>query len=330
VRRENNRTIDKYLKRIQHELRLLSFHYGLVSSLGDPNVNQIEITNACNYRCPMCPQSTTMTRSIEYMDFSFYKKIFRKLYPSNLPIYLHLLGEPLMHPDLEKMIRYGKSRGHEIGVFTNGSLLTEENSRKIIAAGLDYLVISFEVFEETFNQLRKGGNFNQVRENVINFLKLKGLKRKPRVTISSITLTKEERFEHGFWRSKVDKFIEKEIHDWSGDVPKITRIAGRKRTGRKTCLLPWIRMAVLVDGKVVPCCVDYDGKYVVGDLKTDSLKSVWNGGKMNKLRKALLEGRKGDIELCSKCTLGSEVKGILRTRLHLLYRTKSLISRVYA
>ena len=86
----------------------------------------------------------------------------------------------------------------------------------------------------------------------------------------------------------------------------------------------------MVDGKVVPCCVDYDGKYIVGDLKTDSLKSVWNGGKMIKLRKALLEGRKGDIELCSKCTLGPEVKGILRNRLYLLYRTNSSISRSLA
>lgn len=326
--------IKDFSKRIHGKLRLLSFHYGLTRSLGNPNISQIETTNACNYRCPMCPHTIGMTRSLEYMDFRFYKKIIGKLYPSNGPIYLHFLGEPLMHPDLDKMIRYGKSKGYEMGLSTNGSLLTQETSKKIIDEGLDHLVISFEIIEETFNKLRKGGNFNLVRENIIRFLQLRSLKNqeKPRVTISSITLTKDrEKVEKAslFWRGKVDVSINKEIHDWSGDVPQITRIAGRKKTIRKICLWPWTRMSVLVDGKVVPCCVDYDGKYVLGDLKRDSLKSIWNGEKMIRLRKALLEGRKGDIELCSECTYGPAAKGRLRNRLYLLHKSKSLMNRFF-
>lgn len=321
------RSVDRFSKRIQHELRLLSFHYSLPFSLGNPNVSQIEITNACHYRCPICPHTMDMTRTIEYMSFSFFRKIVGKLYQSNEPIYLHVLGEPFMHPDLMNMIWYGKSRGYEIGLFTNGSLLTEENARNIIDVELDYLVISFEVVEDTFNQLRSGANFHEVYKNIMNFLKVRGPKRKPRVTISSITLPKDKgNFENRFWKSKVDRFIEKELHDWTGDIPKITQIAGRKRNTKKTCLLPWLKMSVLVDGKVVPCCLDYDGKYVLGNLGTESLKSIWNGEKMIKLRKALVEGKKGDIELCSKCTRGPEVKGILRNRLDLLYKIRSSAS----
>ena len=316
----------KYTRRIHSNLRLLSFHYGFPFSLGDPNVRQIEVTNACNYRCPMCPHTGAMTRRVEYMGFSLYKRIIDKLLPSNDEVYLHFLGEPLMHPFLDKMIRYGKSRGLGIGFFTNGSLLTEENSRKIIDVGLDDLVISFEVIEETFEDLRDGGDFQQVRQNIMRFLRLRGLKTKPRVTISSITWPKDKkRLENRFWRGKVDRFVMKEIHDWSGDVLEITQIAGRKSDTNKVCLFPWSRMSVLVDGRVVPCCVDYDGKCVLGDLKKDSLQSIWNGEKMISLRKALLEGRKDDIKLCNKCTLGAEAKGILRDRLHVLHRIKSRV-----
>lgn len=322
-----------FSKRIQKELRFLSFHYGLISSLALPNVSQIEITNACNFTCPICPHTTGMTRNVEYMSFSFFKKIIGELYPSNEPIYLHLLGEALMHPDLYKMIHYAKREGYEIGLFTNGSLLTEEASKKIIDEGLDYLVFSFEIIEETFNRLRKGGNFDLVRENIIRFLELRRLstQEKPRVTISSITLPgDEEKMEKAsrLWIGKVDKFVQKGLHDWSGDIVKITGIAGRKKITQKICLLPWLRMAVLVDGRVAACCVDYDGNYILGDLKRDSLKSIWKGEKMVTLRKALLERRKDAIRLCSKCTLGSEVKGMLRNRLHLLYRSKSLINRL--
>lgn len=325
-----------FSKLIHNELRLLSFHYGLSHSLGNPYVSLIEITNDCNFRCPMCPRSTSMTRGVEDMDFNLYKKIIGKLYPSNGIIYLHLLGEPLMHPDLDKMIRYGKSKGYEMGFFTNGSLLTEEKSMKIIDAGLDALTISFEIIEDTFNKMRKGGNFSLVRENIIRFLRLKNLKKqkRPLVTLSSITLTEDkEKLEKAsrFWRGKVDVFQYKKIHEWTGDIPRITQITGIKKGykyERKICLWPWTKMAVLVDGRVVPCCMDYDGKYVLGDLKQDSLKDIWNGEKMIRLRKALLEGRKEDIELCCKCTHGPEDKGTLTNRLYLPKRILKLVSRL--
>jgi len=127
----------------------------------------------------------------------------------------------------------------------------------------------------------------------------------------------------------VDILDHKEIHDWTGDIPQITQIAGRKKSTMKVCLWPWTKMSVLVDGRVVPCCMDYDGKYVLGDLKRGSLKSIWNGEKMVRLRKALLEGRKEDIELCSKCAHGPADKGSLRNRLYALYISKSLINKFF-
>jgi len=274
----------------------------------------------------MCPHKN-MTRPIEYMDFKLYKRIIDNLYCSNGRVYLHFLGEPLLHPQLGKFIAYGKSKGFEIAFVTNGSLLSKEKSIQMIDVELDYLAISFEINQETFKKLRSGGDFKTVQKNILNFFALRNLrnKRKPFVLVSSITLNKkhDEKIAK-FWEDKVDGFNYKEIHDWRGNIQDITRIAGRKKETKKICLLPFIGMCILVDGKVVPCCVDYDGTYILGDLKRDSLKSIWNGQKIITLRRALLEGRKETIELCSKCSYGSEGKGILRKRSYILELSKKV------
>jgi radical SAM protein with 4Fe4S-binding SPASM domain len=270
-----------------------------------------------------------MTRKVEFMDFHAFKRMIGKLFPSNGPVYLHLLGEPLMHPQLGEMIRYGESQGYEIGLFTNGSLLTEEISNDILDSGLDLLTISYEMCEQTFKHLRKGGDFDLVRQNVLQFLVMRDSRktRKPFVQISSIVLQDELEMDGPILETGVDDITFKRIHDWTGDLEDITSMAGMSETGpERICLAPWTTMSVLVDGRVVPCCEDYDGKYVLGDLNKDSLSSIWNGKEMSRLRKALLKRRKGDIELCKDCTHGPNDKGIPRERLFLLSRLVKLLS----
>ena len=54
------------------------------------------------------------------------------------------------------------------------------------------------------------------------------------------------------------------------------------------------------DGRVVPCCFDFDAKVVLGDLKTQTMEEIWNGPAYIELRKAELEGRNRS-ELCANC-----------------------------
>jgi radical SAM protein with 4Fe4S-binding SPASM domain len=68
-------------------------------------------------------------------------------------------------------------------------------------------------------------------------------------------------------------------------------------------------MVVLWDGRVVPCCYDYDGKYVLGDLRQNTLAEIFNEAPMRELRRALREGRAEDVSLCRTCPRGADAHG---------------------
>lgn len=328
IKRPHSGSIYKNLRCVTNRfLRRFSFHYGLECSLGKPEIEGIEITNICNFRCSMCTINY-MTRKKEVMSFEKFKKYVDQLYPSNDYLYYHFIGDPLVNPDVSRMISYVKSKGHKTGLLTNGGLLTEEKSKEIIEAGLDALGISFEIVERTFNKTRRGGNFQQVKMNILNFLNIKKKIRsgKPKVEIHSITFPnceKEVKQATKFWQGKVDVVHNRLLHSWAGDIPQIVEffqnsgMLSNSKNGMRICRFPWLTMIILVDGRVIPCCVDYDAKYVVGDLNKESLKEIWNGKKMVALRKALLEGRKEEIELCSKCTYGPNL-GERRNKLFFL------------
>ena len=79
------------------------------------------------------------------------------------------------------------------------------------------------------------------------------------------------------------------------------RIGNYLRKKRHPCYELWKRVTILYDGRVVPCCFDFDGELVLGDLKEQSLKEIWNGKKMKNLRRLHLEGKINPINLCREC-----------------------------
>jgi len=82
----------------------------------------------------------------------------------------------------------------------------------------------------------------------------------------------------------------------------------------QVCNYPWSSVCVLSDGRVVPCCRDVNGSYVLGDLKHQSLSEIWNGPAMVRLRRALAAGDR-DNPLCRRCTEASLEIGLPRLNL---------------
>jgi radical SAM protein with 4Fe4S-binding SPASM domain len=67
------------------------------------------------------------------------------------------------------------------------------------------------------------------------------------------------------------------------------------------CSFPWSSVTVLADGSVVPCCFDYDGKCVLGDLNREPLESIWNGSRYRAFRKEHTSGDLSHNPLCGNC-----------------------------
>ena len=110
------------------------------------------------------------------MSFDLYQKIIDEGEKYRLPsVKLQYLGEPLLHPEVDKQIRYAKDAGILDVIFnTNATLLTEEKSYEILEAGIDAIFFSVDSADpRTFNEIRIGADYEKVVANIHQFLEIK-------------------------------------------------------------------------------------------------------------------------------------------------------------
>lgn len=115
----------------------------------------LEVTNYCNFRCSFCPQAIS-TRKPEHMDTELAKDLIGQLYEIGYRdnLYFHLLGEPFLHPDIFEIVKFASKRIPRSILFTNGSLLTEENIESAFAACPFELMVSMQLIDEKSFKLR--------------------------------------------------------------------------------------------------------------------------------------------------------------------------------
>ncbi len=128
----------------------------------------IEPTNKCNLSCKTCMRNM-WDEPLGQMEMNTFEKIVDsvKVLPAPPSIMFGCLGEPLMHPDIIKMITQMKKPGSQVELITNGTLLSEELSLQLVKAGLDKLWVSIDGAKpESYSDVRLGAMLNDVIENV--------------------------------------------------------------------------------------------------------------------------------------------------------------------
>ena len=285
-----------------------------------PKKVQIEVTNICNARCSMCPLKD-MKRKTGYMDFELFKKIIDETSQYNLRrLILHIMGEPLLHPKIFAMIAYIKKKNpnQPVEFSTNASLLTKENSKKLIESGLDIINLSIDAdSKEVYEKIRIGLNYEETAKNIYDFLGLidQSKNKKPLAKIQLIKLPENElewdRFKKKWQKYAMNKpYIElciKEMGGWGGYLEKGKREI-RNRGLRVCCGAPFDSLDILWNGDVSFCCLDYDGQLLMGSVKQQSLKEIWHGEEINQIRRRFIKNNYKEIPLCSTCENASRVR----------------------
>lgn len=152
----------------------------------------MELTNSCNFDCTFCPNDI-MKRKREKINLQTAKKIIDEIInDKNVNIFtspdmiveLHVMGEPLLHPDIFEIIKYAEENGIRIYLVTNGSLLTEKTVDKLFDVNLSYLVISYQSADEQSFKLRRARNltFEKYQFLIYNTIRKK-IRRKARTDI---------------------------------------------------------------------------------------------------------------------------------------------------
>ncbi len=270
-----------------------------------PFIVHIEITNLCNARCVMCPQST-MKRKLGCMETFLYKKIIDQCKPLEA-VWTFLMGEPLMDKNLPEKIAYAKNAGiRKVGIFTNGSLLTSDLILKLIASGIDHITISFDALtEQTFKEIRPGLNFKQVSMNIENLVKLRRQRNQkvPFIAIEFVKMESNASESESFrkkWEKIVDAVYISSMVNWGG-ANQAKSASQLSYKIRRPCYMLWRDMVVFVDGRVSLCCYDYEGSVILGDINTQLLKEIWTGEKFSEIRNIHLSGEFEKIPICTNC-----------------------------
>ena len=274
-----------------------------------------ELTFSCNYRCPQCvlgnlEETIKLKPEIPEMPIDLFKKIIdegEKFQCRSLCV--NHTNEPLLVKDLIDRISYAQKHGFsDILMNTNGELLNEEISKKLIESGLTRLMVSIDANStEVFKKIRVGGNFEKVRNNVLNFIKLRNeLGLKLPLVRTSFVLQKENEHElndfKNYWKEKVD-YVHTQNFSKPYDTADDSVITEKKPDIDDIfrCDQPNNRIVIRSDGQVLPCCSWFSYELAIGNVNDSSIFDIWNSKPMKELRKIHFDGQYYQNPTCEKC-----------------------------
>lgn len=273
-----------------------------------PKLLVLELSNICNLKCKMCNRPSNEAPAGN-MDLALAKDMLRAAHDCGIKeIAFHTVGEPLLYPYLEGVLIAAKNFGFPLNLSANANLLTEEKSDMLIRVGLDNLRVSMEGTNSVYDSIRKGGSFPQLIKNIKYLYEKRKTKGKPQITCNYV-ITKEsvesildfkENYSY-FFNSIMfcpainQGYIQNEY------VAKNSLVLFKN--DRYPCLNLWTNMYITFNGDVSICCVDYNHKLIVGNVRNKPLLDIWNSPEYMHYRKLNREGKVSKIKFCSNCSI---------------------------
>lgn len=269
----------------------------------------VEVTNACNLRCPFCAVTFKNWGPYRrgYMDMALFAKIIDEGVENGLcSAKLSLRGEPMLHPRLFEMIRYAKDKGiMDVFINTNATLLGENKINQLIDSGLDRISVSFEgITREVYESYRVGANYEKVLSHIKN-LRLIREKRGlayPQIRVQTVLLPElEEGFPQyvEFWQSVADEVAYLDARHETPDDDH------RGSVANWSCPFLWQRMVILWDGTLLPCLMHGVSDFSLmslGNVNEISIKEMWQGKKAMQYRELHKSGHAHNLEACDRCS----------------------------
>ena len=254
---------------------------------------QFESSTACNAKCVFCPRYD-MTRPRGQMSDELFHKIIKEGKEEGIKLYSPFLnGEPFVFPKIYEWLDYMEKEGARVILYTNGEFLDAD--RLVKYSNIDYVNCSFNAAtKETYDKIMRGPDFEKAKKNIENLIS----KARFRVVVSMIITEENSREQNLFkkmWgrRAKIGGYA-----NWAG----ARRSSTEKKGKRRPCYHLLNHLTIMWDGRVNLCCMDHDGKVILGDLNKQSLKEIM--GNMEPLRK---RHRVMDFNmpLCRDCNLNT-------------------------
>ena len=278
----------------------------------------VEITNSCNLKCSFCPENK---REKLFMRLNEFENIIKQIKDYTNLIALHVKGEPLLHPDLEKILKICEENDILVNITTNATLLEKNVDMLIASKAVRQLNLSlhsinknentdiynFEQYiQSVFNATRKIlkeskiiisyrlWNLENIEENGENYRILKELENEFKIN-DLVNVAKKE----SFVKLAENAFLNQDLEFvWPSMDSNVISECG-------TCWGLRNQVAILVNGDVVPCCLDENGEINLGNIYKSTFEEILDNNLAKKLIKGF-EENKIIHNLCKRCGFRSK------------------------
>jgi radical SAM protein with 4Fe4S-binding SPASM domain len=272
----------------------------------------IEITNVCNLSCDFCPVTK---RKPELMSLETFKKILIDIKPYTDFIYLHVKGEPLLHPDIDKFLEISKTYGFKVNLTTNGTLINKVKNKIINKKALRQINFSLHSFDANETDFTLEDYLNSiisftleaVKNNIIVSYRLwnieediKSLEKNRHIlNIIEKAFDLDYKIEEKLLESRGVKLLENVYlnaasrFNWPQENLVQSEAIG-------FCYGLRDQTAILVDGTVVPCCLDGEGVISLGNIQNASFEDIIEGSRAAAIYNGF-SNRQVIEDLCKKC-----------------------------
>ena len=235
-----------------------------------------------------------------------FSALLSKIRPYTDYLYFHLMGEPLLHKNLERFLELAGEAGFKVILTTNGTLLKKQQEMLLASPALHKINISLHAFEandlsvpfhEYLTDCFAFGNASGGKKLVVYRLWNNGGEDKQNMEI----LDAMHRYFPGDWiKERLGTRIADRTYLEYGDKFDWPDLAATEGSSRVFCYGLRDQLGVLCDGTVVPCCLDHDGDLSLGNLLTQDMEEILNSPRAKSIYNGF-SNREAAEELCRKC-----------------------------
>ena len=266
----------------------------------------IEITNICNLKCKFCPETQ---RNKQFMTVENFEETIRKIHKHTKLVCLHVKGEPLLHNKLDEVLKILEKYNLKANITTNGTLIKDKleilkKSKSVRQINFSihsiaqnkklntqYLKDIFESAEQLENIIisYRLWNLQTIKENDINNTIIEEIEK-----YYNMQNLKQELIKNDFFQLRKNIFINQDVEFTWPDINKEIIIEKGK------CLALKEQIAILVDGTVVPCCLDNNGDIPLGNILEEKMENILNKPQAVTIKKNFENGIL-TCQLCKTC-----------------------------
>lgn len=275
----------------------------------------IEITNVCNLSCSFCPKTK---RTPAFLELDQFKRIISQVKPYTKHVYFHIMGEPLLNPQIEAFFEECAANDLFVNLTTNGTLLAQKSDVLLQAKSLRQVNISLHSFEANEQKM----TLEEYIKGVTNFAKRAIADTNMIISVRLWNMDSESIKGENELNRRILQMFSEEL-GVTAELEKQLLTTYRIKLGDRLYLnmaqkFEWPdidkktisdnvfcyglrnQLGILSDGTVVPCCLDSEGNIALGNLFEENLDDILNKDRAKNLYEGFSR-RQASEELCKKC-----------------------------